>query len=383
MKFFHLSDLHIGLKLFNYDLSEDQAFAFQQIIDYAHDEHPDAIVIAGDIYDKAIPSAEAVELFDSFVSRLNRAVPNAEIMMIAGNHDSAPRVNVFRSILSRQHVHMIGLPPMQADEHIEKVTLTDAFGPVNFYLLPFVKPSMIKAITSTEDETASLSYNEALHRLAAREQIDEGQRNVLVSHQFYLPASQDPSSVERMESEVFTIGNIDCINTDILSRFDYAALGHIHKPMRVGSEFARYCGTPMPYSLSEANQAKGIIEVTMNEKGNVETTVLPLHPLHAIRKIEGTLDEVLAQASDDYAAITLKDDSNTRETQDRINYAFPRCLTLTWDNARTNNVVFSGSDPSILSPYDFCLQFLNDLSDDEKHILQDAVNAVQEGDDQR
>ena len=383
MKFFHLSDLHIGLKLINYDLSEDQKYVFDQITAYARKEQPDAILIAGDIYDKAVPSAEAVELFDGFVSALNSAAPHAEIMMIAGNHDSGPRVNVFRRILQRQHVHMIGMPPMKPEERVEKITLNDSYGPVNFYLLPFVKPSMIKAITNTEDDDTSLSYNEAVHRLAAREYINEAERNVFVSHQFYLPSGCDPGSVERMDSEVLTVGNIDVINADVLQKFDYAALGHIHKPMRVGSEFYRYCGTPMPYSVSEAGQNKGVIEVTMNEKGNVSTSVLPLTPLHAIRKIEGTLEEVLAQATDDYAAITLTDDSNNRQTQDRINYAFPRCLTLTWNNVRTNNVVFSGSDPTSLSPYEFCLQFLNDLNDDEKEILQSAVNAVQEeGEDQ-
>ena len=383
MKFFHLSDLHIGLKLINYDLSEDQKYVFDQITAYACKEQPDAILIAGDIYDKAVPSAVAVELFDSFVSALNEAAPLAEIMMISGNHDSGPRVNVFRSILQRQHVHMIGLPPTKPEEHIEKITLNDSYGPVNFYLLPFVKPSMIKAITSSEDDDSPLSYNEAVHRLAARDNITEAERNVLVSHQFYLPSGADPASVERMDSEVLTVGNIDVINADVLQKFDYAALGHIHKPMRVGSEFYRYCGTPMPYSVSEAGQDKGVIEVTMNEKGNVSVSALPLTPLHAIRKIEGTLDEVLAQATDDYAYITLTDDSNNRQTQDRIDYAFPRCLKLNWNNIRTNNVVFTGSDPSSLSPYEFCLRFLNDLNDDEKRILESAVNAVkEEGEDQ-
>ena len=182
MKIFHLSDLHIGLRLMNHDLSEDQEYILKEITLLAEQEQPDAVVIAGDIYDKAVPSAEAVELFDRFVSGLTKAVPEAEIMMISGNHDSAPRVNMFRSVLRRQRIHMIGTPPQRPEEHIEKVTLQDEFGNVNFYLLPFVKPSVVKAVTGTDANGNNLSYDETLRRLIGREEIDRTERNVLVSH---------------------------------------------------------------------------------------------------------------------------------------------------------------------------------------------------------
>lgn len=159
MKFFHLSDLHIGLKLMNRDLREDQEYIFRQITDLASREQPDAVVIAGDIYDKAVPSAEAVEVFDSFAAALADAVPKAAIMMISGNHDSAPRVNCFRNILSRQKFYMVGQPPQREDEYIEKVTLEDEHGKVNFYLLPFVKPSMVKMAVGTDENGNNLSYN--------------------------------------------------------------------------------------------------------------------------------------------------------------------------------------------------------------------------------
>lgn len=165
MKLFHLSDLHIGLKLFNRDLYEDQSYILGQVIVIAAREQPNAIVIAGDIYDKAIPSAEAVEIFDLFISRLTQAVPNAEIMLISGNHDSAPRVNVFRNILQRQKIHMIGMPPQLPEEQIEKVVLQDEYGNVNFYLLPFVKPSMIKPVVGSDENGNNLSYNDAIHSL--------------------------------------------------------------------------------------------------------------------------------------------------------------------------------------------------------------------------
>lgn len=174
------------------------------------------IVVAGDIYDKAIPSAEAAEVFDRFVRQCTEAVPTAELMLISGNHDSAPRINVYRSILQRQKIHAIGLPPQKTEEHIEKVTLHDVYGPVHFYLLPFVKPSMVKMVVGTDADGNNLSYDETVHRLIEREAIDPSVRNVLVSHQFYLPVGTDPDKVERMDSEVRTVGNIDEVKADIL-----------------------------------------------------------------------------------------------------------------------------------------------------------------------
>lgn len=266
MKIFHLSDLHIGLKLMNHDLRENQEYILHQIVERAREEKPDAILIAGDIYDKAVPAAEAVEVFDHFINELTEMVPEAVLMMISGNHDSAPRVNCFRSILSRQHLYMIGKPPETKEEYIEKVTLTDKYGKVNFYLLPFVKPSMVKQIVGTDENDNNLSYDATLHKLLERENVNEAERNVLVSHQFYLPAGKAAEDVERMDSEIRTVGNIDEVSADVLERFDYAALGHIHKPMTVGKESYRYCGTPLACSVSEAGQKKGIIMVELEKR---------------------------------------------------------------------------------------------------------------------
>ena len=275
MKLFHLSDLHIGLKLMNRDLREDQEFIFSQILDLARLEQPDAVLIAGDIYDKAVPSAEAVECFDHFLSGLTEAVPKASVMMISGNHDSGPRVNCFRSVLSRQGVYMIGLPPQKEGERIEKVTLQDTYGPVHFYLLPFVKPSMVRELAGTDENGNSLSYEETLRRLVCRETIDPSARNVLVSHQFYLPAGKQAGEVERMDSEIRTVGNIDGISAKLLEPFDYAALGHIHKPMKVAGETRRYCGTPLACSVSEAGQKKYVVMAELKEKGRIEVSELP------------------------------------------------------------------------------------------------------------
>ena len=379
MRFFHLSDLHIGLKLMNRDLREDQEYILSEVIEAADREKPDAIVIAGDIYDKAIPSAEAVEIFDQFLGELTEAVPSAVIMMISGNHDSAPRVDCFRKVLSRQKVHMIGQPPRTEDEYIEKVTLEDKHGNVNFYLLPFVKPSMVKQVVGTDENGNNLSYNETLHRLIGRENINQDERNVLVSHQFYLPVGKKAEEIERMDSEIRTVGNIDEVSADVLETFDYAALGHIHKPMKLGNENWRYCGTPLACSVSEAQQQKGIIMVEMGAKGEVETTVLPLYPLHQVRVIKGELEEVLAEKSQDYVTVILTDkkDLDVIDMQERIRLAFPNLLEIRRENQRKADYARTLKSETLLNPYELCCSFLKNMDEKEKEILQDVIHTVQ------
>ena len=380
MKFFHLSDLHIGLKLFNRDLREDQEYILRQITDLAVREQPQAVVIAGDIYDKAVPSAEAVEVFDRFIAGLNAALPDAAVMMIAGNHDSGPRINCFRSVLSRQNVYMIGQPPRAEGEQIEKVTLEDECGPVNFYLLPFVRPSMVKQLTGVDENGNNLSYDETLRRLIGREEIDLSQRNVIVSHQFYLPAGTHAEDVERMDSEIRTVGNIDQVSAEILEQFDYAALGHIHKPMKAGSEFIRYCGTPLACSVSEAGQQKGIVMVELGKKGDRKTTVLPLEPLRQVRVIRGELEEVLGQACGDYATVILTDkaDLDVLDMQDRIRSAFPNLLEIRRETVRRADYGRTYAVEEELDPFELCCAFLNEPDDEEKALLRDVINTVQE-----
>ena len=380
MKFFHLSDLHIGLKLFNRDLREDQEYILRQITDIAVREQPQAVVIAGDIYDKAVPSAEAVEVFDRFIAGLNSALPDTAVMMIAGNHDSGPRINCFRSVLSRQNVYMIGQPPRVEGEQIEKVILKDESGPVNFYLLPFVRPSMVKQLTGVDENGNNLSYNEALHRLIGREEIDPSQRNVIVSHQFYLPSGTDAEAVERMDSEVRTVGNIDQVSADILEQFDYAALGHIHKPMKAGSEFIRYCGTPLACSVSEAGQKKGIIMVELGDKGDRKTTVLPLEPLRQVRVIRGELEEVLEQACGDYVTVILTDkaDLDVFDMQDKIRSAFPNLLEIRRETLRRTDYERAYAVQEELDPFELCCAFLSEPDEDEKALLRDVINTVRE-----
>lgn len=382
MKFFHLSDLHIGLKLMNRDLREEQMDILRQVTDLAREEQPDAVVIAGDIYDKAVPAAEAVEVFDSFITELKRAVPEAEMMLISGNHDSGLRLNCFREILDEQKVHMIGLPPRREEEYIEKVTLQDEFGPVNFYLLPFVKPSMVKQIVGVDENGNNLSYDATLHKLIAREEVNTAERNVLVSHQFYLPVGENAESVERMDSEICTVGNIDAVASDVLEAFDYAALGHIHKPMKVGSELYRYCGTPLACSVSEAGQQKGVIMVEIGEKDSktsVKITVLPLKPLREVRIIKGSLEEVLAQACEDFVTVILTDrvDLDIMDMQDRIRMAFPYLLEIRREVLRKADYSEQLMAEKEQDPFELCCSFLKDLDDEEKTILRDVIHTVQ------
>lgn len=381
MKFVHLSDLHIGLRLYNYDLTEEQEDILRQATEQVKEEQPDAVLVAGDVYDKTVPSAEAIRLFDDFLLQLHEAAPNAEIMIISGNHDSPQRLDQYRSFLKRMKLHMVGLPPQNEDEYIEKVTLNDEFGPVNFYLLPFIKPTMVKGVVGTDEKGNNLSYQESLRRLFEREKIDRSERNVLVSHQFYYPTGKDPADVERMESEEIgrTVGNIDAVSAELLSPFDYAALGHIHKPWLLGSDpCKRYCGTPYPYSIDEERQEKGTVVVEMGAKGTITTRVLPLVPKRAVRTIEGLLDDVLEEGCDDFVRIVLTDPAGEAlvNVRERLIAKFSKMLEMRRKHIRSSGVSGSGSVGVTNDPFELCCLFLGETTPEEDEILSEIVNSV-------
>lgn len=377
MRFFHISDLHIGLKLMNKDLSEDQKYILDEIVKEVRDKKPDAIVIAGDVYNNAVPSSDAIEIFDGFISKLVAVAPKMHIMVISGNHDSAVRINQFRKVLSGYNLHLIGLPPKRADEHIEKVVLEDEYGKVNFYLLPFVRPSFVKNVFGLDENENNLSYNEALHRLIERENIDEDERNVLVSHQYYLPLGKNPEEVERMDSEIKSVGNIDLVDADILERFDYSALGHIHKPWKLIGDCHRYCGTPLACSVSEAGQEKGIVMVEMLEKGRINTEVLPLKPLRNIKVVRGRLEEVIMIGSEDYVTVILTEDDTTDvDAADRIRERFPNLLEIRRETAKKVNSSSLTEISDELSEIDNCRLFLSEVNPEEEKILTEIINGL-------
>lgn len=381
MRFFHLSDLHLGIKLYEHDLLKDQKAILDEIVALTRRYQPDAVVFAGDIYDRSVPPVEAVALFDDFMTQLRAALSNGEIMLISGNHDSAQRLDVFRSELSDRGIHMIGNPPMQKGETIERVTLTDDFGAVNFYLLPFVRPGMVRLVIGTKENGDNLSYPEAFSHLLALSPLNPDERNVLVSHQFFLPDGGDAENIERAENEVKQVGNLDAIPASLIADFDYAALGHIHKPMKVGSETLRYCGTPMPYSLSEENQQKGILMVEMGAKGDVQTTVLPLHPVHQVRKLRATREALLSGASEDFVSICVTDAEAVEMVglRELLRERYPNLLELRREREETVELAALQERTETLSPYELCLQFAGErLNAEEKSLLTEVMNAMKE-----
>ena len=230
MRFFHLSDLHIGKQFHYYNLKEDQEYILDQIVEMAEKYRPDTIVIAGDVYDKSVPSAEAVSLLNQFLTKLSEIRPAIPIMMIAGNHDSAQRLDYAKEILNKQQIYIEGLPPRTSTQFIKKVSVEDDYGKVNFYLLPFVKPGYVRNVFPDKEVN---SYDDAVRSLIEREIINMEERNVIISHQFYTSGGTEPV---RSESETVNVGGLDNIDISALAQFDYAALGHIHHGQKIGDE---------------------------------------------------------------------------------------------------------------------------------------------------
>ncbi|MGX8728303.1 MAG: exonuclease SbcCD subunit D [Lachnospiraceae bacterium] len=380
MRFFHLSDLHLGIRLLGRDLREDQEAVLGQVVRYAREYSPDAIVIAGDVYDKALPSAEAVELFDQFLDDLREAAPEAAVMIISGNHDSAPRLDLYRGQLKKQGIYVIGNPPCREGEHIECVTLADEYGLVNFYLLPFVRPSVVRELVGSDEKGNLLSYDETLRRLLGRESLLANARRVLVSHQFYLPVGANAAEAVRSDAEIVTVGNIDQVRADVLAPFDYAALGHIHRAAAVGEDRFRYAGTPMAVSVSEADQEKGLLLVELGKKGDApKIETLPLVPPHRIRAISGTREEVLAQPSDDYISVRLEgeDGSDAPELRARLDEAFPNLLEVRWESRWQANYREGGVAPLEIDPYSLTESFLGDTDEETKKLLKELFHEIQ------
>jgi len=382
MRFFHLSDLHIGKHLHHYNLKEDQRHILGEIVSYARDLLPDAIVIAGDIYDKSVPSAEAVTIFDDFLTDLSEIVPAIPVMIISGNHDSPERLQYASRILSKYHVHMSGSVPGTAEEYLKKVTLKDEYGDVKFHLLPFVKPSYVRNLF----EEAPESYTDAVGQILAREQIDVTERNILISHQFYTSGGNKP---EICDSEIMNVGGIDNVDISVVKDFDYVALGHIHGAQSVGTPYIRYCGTPLKYSVSEASHQKCLTLVTLKEKGKEpEITKLPLHPLRDVKKKKGTLAEILADADgtdgQDYVSITLTDEVEPYRPKEQLENVYERILEIRIDNTRTRNKLVEEEDEEIsLNPADAFAGFFaemqgRELTDEEIGFMQKIFDQEEE-----
>ena len=328
MKLIHLSDLHLGKRLNEFSLGEDQEYILNQILEIAEAEQPDAVVIAGDVYDKAIPSVEAVSLFDEFLVRL--AGLHIHIFVISGNHDSPERIAFGSRLLEETGIH---LSPVYGGS-VESVTLEDEFGPVDFYLLPFVKPIHVRRFFP-EDPTDT--YTQALSTAVGHMNLDEHRRNVLVTHQFVTGAS-------RSDSEEISVGGADNVDSAVFDAFDYVALGHIHSPQHCGSEKIRYCGTPLKYSFSEAKDTKSVTVAELKEKGNLVIRTVPLKPLRELVELRGTFEELTDRHfyenttwTRDYVRLTLTDEEDIPDAVGKLRLIYRNLMKLDYDNARTRS----------------------------------------------
>ena len=377
MKLIHLSDLHLGKRVNEFSMLEDQAFILGKILDAVDMEDPDAVVIAGDVYDKSVPSAEAVTLFDSFLWSLSGR--KTQVFVIAGNHDSQERLAFGSRLMNGSGVHF---SPVYTGK-VAPFTLNDAFGPVNLYLLPFLKPANVRRFCPDEEIG---SYTDALRIAVQRMNLDPGMRNVLVTHQFVTGA-------ERSESEEVSVGGADNVDASVFADFDYVALGHIHGPQNIGgSERIRYCGTPLKYSFSEASHVKSLTVVTLEEKGSLEVRTVPLIPKHDMRELRGSYMELTSRnsyegtATDDYLHITLTDEADIPNVIGKLRVIYPNLMKLDYDNTRTRagGVIGAAEDVERKTPLELFGEFYEKqngqpLSDEQAAFSAQLMEKIWEG----
>lgn len=329
MRFLHLSDLHLGKRVNEFSMLEDQAYILKEILNIIDEQKVEAVLIAGDIYDKVIPSAEAVRLLDDFLTRL--AARELPVFLISGNHDSAERIAFGSRLMSSRQIYLS--PVFEAD--VEPVTVNDEYGEINIYMLPFVKPSLVKRVYPEEE---IITYQDAVNAAVQHMQIDTDKRNILLAHQFVTGAA-------RCDSEELSVGGVDDVDASVFDGFDYVALGHLHGPQKIGKETVRYSGTPLKYSFSEASHKKAAVIVDVEEKGTVEIQQIPIVPKHDMREIRGTYMEVTAldfykdMNTDDYLHITLTDEEDIPDAIGKLRTIYPNIMKLSYDNLRTRAAV--------------------------------------------
>ena len=332
MKFLHISDLHIGKRVNEFSMIEDQKYILNQILRIAEQERAEAVLIAGDIYDKPMPSAEAVQMFDWFLTGL--ADLGKTVIAVSGNHDSPERIAFGGELMRGRGVYV---SPVYRGEALE-VALRDEYGDISVHLLPFLKPATLRhALEGRQEEEENRlpeSYQEALEIAVKRMEIDVKKRNILVAHQFVTGAG-------RCDSEEVSVGGLDNVDASVFDDFDYVALGHIHSPQSVGRETVRYCGTPLKYSFSEAEQEKSVTVLEMGEKGDVVLSTVPLVPLRDMRKIRGSYGEVMSRSfyqdtnTEDYVQITLTDEEDIPDGLQKLRTVYPNLMQVAYDNSRT------------------------------------------------
>ena len=376
MKILHLSDLHIGKRVHEVSMTEDQEYILTKILHIIDDEKPDAVLIAGDVYDKSVPSAEAVTLFDDFLCRLaKRSVP---VMIISGNHDSPERLAFGGRLLESSGIH---ISPVYGGE-IRPITLRDAYGETDFWLLPFIKPIHVKRFFPDEE---IVTYTDAVRAALKDLPLDPQRRNVLVTHQFVTGAAT-------CESEELSVGGSDNVDASVFDGFDYVALGHIHGPQNIGTNRIRYCGTPLKYSFSEAGHYKSVTLAELGEKGSLTLRTLPLIPKRDLRQLRGSFaqltdpEQYRQGAKDDYLHIVLTDEEDIPEAVGKLRLIYPNILKLSYDNTRTreDRTVGDAGDVKTRSPLElfgelYEIQNNQPMSETQRSFALELIRSIWEG----
>ena len=374
MKFMHLSDLHLGKRVNEFSMLEDQVYILNKIVNIIDLEKPAAIILAGDIYDKPIPPAEAVELFDDFLYKLSQR--NLKVFIISGNHDSAERIAFGSRLFDKTGIYM---SPVY-NGTILPIELNDDFGKINIYMLPFIKPIHVKRFFPDEEIS---SYTDAVSTVIKNMHLDTGIRNILVTHQFVTGAS-------RTESEDISVGGSDNVNADVFCDFDYVALGHIHRSQSCGSEYIRYSGTPLKYSFSESKDTKSITVIDIMEKGTIKLDFIPLTPLRDMVEIKGTYDELMLKSfyenttyPNDYVHITLTDENDILDVITRLRVVYKNIMKLDYDNQRTRsnseiNLINDMESKSPLELFDIFYDSRNGqpLNNEQREFMENIIEDI-------
>lgn len=375
MKFVHLSDLHIGKRVYEFSMLDDQKYILSKILEIIDEQKADAVIIAGDVYDKPVPSAEAVELFDWFLTRL--CARKLYVFVISGNHDSAERIAFGSHIMNANGVY---LSPVFNGE-IKPVTINDEYGPINIFLLPFVKPAVVRTCFPDRE---IVTYTDAVRCAVENMHIDTSERNMIITHQFVTGASKSGS-------EEKSVGGTDNVDIDVFDGFDYVALGHIHSPQKIIRDTVRYCGTPLKYDFSECNHKKSVCIVNMQEKGNAQTELIPLKPQKDMHIIKGTYMEVSAKnfyeslPREDYYSVVLTDEEDVPDAVAKLRTIYPNIMELSYDNTRTrtNQIVNNDETIKAKTPSQIFSEFyelINNqpVSEEQKSLVDKAIEDIWE-----
>lgn len=375
MKFIHLSDLHIGKRVNEFSMINDQQYILDQILVAIDRIRPDGVIIAGDVYDKTTPSEEAVRLLNDFICKLAHAKVSTYI--ISGNHDSAERLAFGASLMEGEGIY---ISPVYNGETV-KYTLQDTYGEVDLYMLPFIKPAHVRRYYP---EAQINSYTDAVRVVVEHMEVDTTKRNVIITHQFVTGA-------DRSDSEEVSVGGSDNVDVSVFDQFDYVALGHIHGPQKMGRDTVRYCGTPLKYSFSEANHAKSITIVELRNKGEVEITTEPLIPLHDMRIVKGEYNEIANRANyentntEDYIQVVLTDEEDVPDALARLRTIYPNIMLLKYDNKRTRQNMQVGQAENVehKSPLELFSEFYmkqnnQEISDDQRAFITKLIEEIWE-----